>query len=154
MLPVAAAAALGLQFAGLYLPLFRELLHTQPLTALDLAVVFAASTLGYAAVRLDRILFRRKHSPAGQRLSGCTQPARSARDDCWRPSATALSARQANAATCRTARVPCGSVSPNSTNPAAMGRRWSPWSPCPPRSARRPAGRPTAARWYRPRRPR
>jgi Ca2+-transporting ATPase len=72
MLPAAVAAALGLQFAGLYLPFLRELLHTQPLTALDLAVVFAASTLGYAAVRLDRILFRRKHpagSPADRRPS-------------------------------------------------------------------------------------
>jgi Ca2+-transporting ATPase len=72
MLPAAVAGALALQFAGLYLPFLQELLHTQPLTALDLAVVFAASTLGYAAVRLDRILFRRKHpasSPAGQRLS-------------------------------------------------------------------------------------
>ena len=56
----AAVAALGLQFAGLYLPFLQELLHTQPLTGLDLAVVFLASTLGYAAVRLDRVLFRRK----------------------------------------------------------------------------------------------
>ena len=60
MLPAAIAAALALQFAGLYLPFLRELLHTEPLTGLDLAVVFLASTLGYAAVRLDRILFRRK----------------------------------------------------------------------------------------------
>jgi ABC transporter/Cation transporting ATPase, C-terminus len=30
--------------------------HTQPLTGLDLAVVFLASTLGYAAVRLDRVV--------------------------------------------------------------------------------------------------
>jgi Ca2+-transporting ATPase len=66
MLPAAVAAALGLQFAGLYLPLFRELLHTQPLTALDLAVVFAASTLGYAAIRLDRVLFRRKRPGAAE----------------------------------------------------------------------------------------
>ena len=64
--------ALGLQFAGLYLPFLQELLHTQPLTAFDLAVVFAAATLGYAAVRLDRILFRRKRtgdSPADQEPS-------------------------------------------------------------------------------------
>ncbi len=77
MLPAAVAAALGLQFAGLYLPFLQELLHTQPLTVLDLAVVFGASTLGYAAVRLDRILFRRKRPgdpPADQgpsaRLAG------------------------------------------------------------------------------------
>jgi Ca2+-transporting ATPase len=72
MLPAAVAAALGLQFAGLYLPFLQELLHTEPLTAVDLAVVFAASTLGYAAVRLDRILFRRKRtgdSPADQEPS-------------------------------------------------------------------------------------
>jgi Ca2+-transporting ATPase len=59
MLPAAIAAALALQFAGLYLPFLQDLLHTQPLTGLDLLVVFLASTLGYAAVRLDRILFRR-----------------------------------------------------------------------------------------------
>ena len=58
MLPAAVATALALQFAGLYLPFLQELLHTEPLTALDLLVVFLASTLGYAAVRLDRIPFR------------------------------------------------------------------------------------------------
>ena len=41
MLPAAVAAALALQFAGLYLPFLHELLHTKPLTGLDLAVVFA-----------------------------------------------------------------------------------------------------------------
>jgi Ca2+-transporting ATPase len=56
MLPAAVAAALTLQLAGLYLPFLRDLLHTQPLTLTDLAVVFALSTLGYAAVRLDRLL--------------------------------------------------------------------------------------------------
>jgi P-type Ca2+ transporter type 2C len=60
LLLAAVATALGLQFAGLYLPFLQELLHTQPLTGLDLAVVFLASTLGYAAVRLDRVLFRRR----------------------------------------------------------------------------------------------
>ena len=65
MLPAAVAAALTLQFAGLYLPFLQELLHTQPLTALDLAVVFAASTLGYAAIRLDRTLFHRKRAASG-----------------------------------------------------------------------------------------
>jgi Ca2+-transporting ATPase len=65
MLPAAVAMALALQFAGLYLPFLRELLHTQPLTALDLAVVFAASTLGYAAIRLDRALFHRKRAASG-----------------------------------------------------------------------------------------
>jgi len=56
LLPAAVAGALALQLAGLYLPLLRELLHTQPLTLTDLLVVFLLSTLGYAAVRLDRIL--------------------------------------------------------------------------------------------------
>jgi Ca2+-transporting ATPase len=64
MLPAAVAAALALQFAAVYLPFLQELLHTKPLTSLDLAVVFLASTLGYAAIRLDRILFRRKRTAA------------------------------------------------------------------------------------------
>jgi P-type Ca2+ transporter type 2C len=54
----AVAGALGLQFAGVYLPLLNDLLKTEPLTGLDLAVVFALSTLGYAAIRLDRVLHR------------------------------------------------------------------------------------------------
>jgi Ca2+-transporting ATPase len=57
LLPVAVAVALLLQFAGLYVPFLRDLLGTQPLTLLELAVVCALSTLGYAAVRLDRVLF-------------------------------------------------------------------------------------------------
>jgi P-type Ca2+ transporter type 2C len=55
---VAIAAALGLQFAGLYLPFLNDLLKTKPLTITDLIVVCALSTLGYAAVRLDRIIHR------------------------------------------------------------------------------------------------
>jgi P-type Ca2+ transporter type 2C len=54
----AVAGALGLQFAALYLPLLNDLLKTSPLTAFDLLVVFALSTLGYAAVRLDRVVHR------------------------------------------------------------------------------------------------
>lgn len=38
------AGALGLQFAGIYLPFLNDLLKTKPLTALDLLVVFALST--------------------------------------------------------------------------------------------------------------
>jgi Ca2+-transporting ATPase len=56
LLPLAVATALALQLAGLYLPFLRDLLHTQPLTLTDLAIVSALSTLGYAAVRLDRLL--------------------------------------------------------------------------------------------------
>jgi magnesium-transporting ATPase (P-type) len=69
LLPAAVATALALQFAWLYLPLLQELLHTKPLTGIDLLVVFLLSSLGYAAVRLDRVLFRRQrpadpHGPA------------------------------------------------------------------------------------------
>ena len=64
MLLVAVAGALALQFAGLYLPLLRHLLHTTPLTGTDLLVVFLLSSLGYAAVRLDRVMFRRKRPAA------------------------------------------------------------------------------------------
>ena len=64
LLPAAVAAALALQLAGLYLPFLRDLLHTQPLTLTDLAVVFALSTLGYAAIRLDRVLHRHGTTPA------------------------------------------------------------------------------------------
>lgn len=56
MLLVAVAGALLLQLAGLYLPLLRELLGTEPLTAGDLLIVSAVSVFGYVAARLDRIL--------------------------------------------------------------------------------------------------
>ncbi|NEW37667.1 cation-translocating P-type ATPase [Nocardia cyriacigeorgica] len=56
MLLIAVAAALLLQLAGLYLPPLRELLGTEPLNGFELLVVGALSTLGYAAVRLDRIV--------------------------------------------------------------------------------------------------
>jgi Ca2+-transporting ATPase len=56
MLPVAIASALALQLAGLYLPPLRDLLGTRPLTGPELALVIVLSTLGYAAVRLDRRL--------------------------------------------------------------------------------------------------
>ncbi|MEV4840115.1 cation-translocating P-type ATPase [Nonomuraea sp. NPDC049486] len=55
---VAVAGALLLQLAGLYVPLLRDLLSTEPLAAGDLLVVTALSVLGYAAARLDRILHR------------------------------------------------------------------------------------------------
>jgi Ca2+-transporting ATPase len=71
LLPIAVAAALALQLAGLYLPFLRDLLHIQPLTLADLAVVFALSTLGYAAVRLDRLLHRGKHPSVTGPVEGC-----------------------------------------------------------------------------------
>ncbi|HVQ91974.1 MAG TPA: hypothetical protein VMU51_13150 [Mycobacteriales bacterium] len=49
------------RLAGIYLPPLRELLGTQPLAVADLAIVCALATLGYAAIRLDRILH-----PAGR----------------------------------------------------------------------------------------
>ncbi len=64
LLPLAVAAALALQLAGLYLPFLRDLLHTQPLTLTDLAVVFLLSTLGYAAIRVDRILHHHRNDAA------------------------------------------------------------------------------------------
>jgi Ca2+-transporting ATPase len=54
----AIAAALGLQFAGLYVPFLNDLLKTRPLSITELLVVCACSTLGYAAIRLERIVHR------------------------------------------------------------------------------------------------
>jgi Ca2+-transporting ATPase len=59
LLPIAIAGAFALQLAGLYLAPLRALLKTQPLTLMDLAVVCALSTLGYAALKLDRLIHTR-----------------------------------------------------------------------------------------------
>ncbi|WP_345564747.1 cation-translocating P-type ATPase [Nonomuraea rosea] len=56
----AVTGALLLQLAGLYVPLLRDLLGTEPLALGDLAVVSGLSVLGYAAARLDRILHRER----------------------------------------------------------------------------------------------
>ncbi|BCY09301.1 cation-translocating P-type ATPase [Actinoplanes sp. L3-i22] len=56
MLPAAVAAALALQLAGLYLPILNDLLGTRPVPLPDLLIICALSSLGYAAIRLDRIL--------------------------------------------------------------------------------------------------
>jgi Ca2+-transporting ATPase len=56
MLLVAIAGALALQFAGVYLPPLQALLGTQPLALPDLLVVCAAATVGYVAIRLDRVV--------------------------------------------------------------------------------------------------
>jgi len=71
MLLVAVAGALALQFAGLYLPPLRDLLSTQPLTPVDLLIACAAATLGYAAIRLDRIVHPTKQpaQPSGRRAN-------------------------------------------------------------------------------------
>jgi Ca2+-transporting ATPase len=63
LLPAAVAGALALQLAGLYLPPLRDLLGTDPLSPADLLVVGALSTLGYAAVKLDRLLHPRDYRP-------------------------------------------------------------------------------------------
>jgi len=52
----AVAGALSLQLAGLYLPVLNDLLKTRPLAPTDLLIIGALSTLGYAAIRLDRIV--------------------------------------------------------------------------------------------------
>jgi Ca2+-transporting ATPase len=56
MLLVAVAGALLLQVAAVYLPPLQHLLGTQALTLPDLLIVCAAATIGYAAIRLDRIV--------------------------------------------------------------------------------------------------
>ncbi len=61
---VAVAAAFALQVAGLYLPLLRDLLGTQPLRLNDLAIACVPAVLGYLAVRLDRRLGRAHSRPA------------------------------------------------------------------------------------------
>jgi P-type Ca2+ transporter type 2C len=67
-LPAAIAGALLLQLAGLYLPFLRDLLHTQALPATDLLIVCVLSLLGYAAVRLDRVVHRDKPPQATGQL--------------------------------------------------------------------------------------
>jgi Ca2+-transporting ATPase len=56
MLLVAVAAALALQFAGVYLPPLQAVLGTEALALPDLVVVCAAAAVGYAAIRLDRVV--------------------------------------------------------------------------------------------------
>jgi P-type Ca2+ transporter type 2C len=56
MLVAAVAAALLLQLAAIYLPPLRHLLGTQPLALTDVLVVGVVATLGYAAIRLDRLI--------------------------------------------------------------------------------------------------
>jgi Ca2+-transporting ATPase len=67
LLPAAVASALLLQLAGLYLPPLRDLLGTEPLSVPDLLIVCALSTLGYAALKLDRILHPPQPGRPGQR---------------------------------------------------------------------------------------
>ena len=65
MLPAAVAAALALQFAGLYVPFLNELLGTRPVAIVDLLAICALSSLGYVAIRLDRVLHPAKSTATG-----------------------------------------------------------------------------------------
>ncbi|UQU62453.1 cation-transporting P-type ATPase [Couchioplanes caeruleus] len=64
MLLVAVVAALGLQFAALYVPLLAGLLGTEPVALTDLLIICALSSLGYAAIRLDRVVHPGKPRPS------------------------------------------------------------------------------------------
>jgi Ca2+-transporting ATPase len=59
MLLVAVGVALTLQFAGSYLVL-HDLLATQSPAIGDLLIVAAASSLGYAGIRLNRLIHTTK----------------------------------------------------------------------------------------------
>jgi ABC-2 type transport system permease protein len=63
MLLAAVAAAPALQFAGLYVPVLNQLLGTEPVPLLDLLAICALSSLGYAAIRLDRVVHPGKPTP-------------------------------------------------------------------------------------------
>jgi P-type Ca2+ transporter type 2C len=54
MLLAAVGVALTLQLAGIYLPVLQDLLGTRSVALGDLLIVAACSSLGYAAIRLDR----------------------------------------------------------------------------------------------------
>jgi P-type Ca2+ transporter type 2C len=56
MLLAAVVSALGLQIAGLYLPVLRTFLHTEPVAATDLVIAATLACLGYVAIRVDRVV--------------------------------------------------------------------------------------------------
>ena len=56
MLLVAVCGALLLQLAAVYLPPLRNLLGTEPVDLMDLLIIGAVATIGYAAIRLDRLI--------------------------------------------------------------------------------------------------
>nr|WP_179791243.1 cation-transporting P-type ATPase [Actinopolymorpha rutila] len=59
---LAVVVAFGLQAAGVYVPLLRDLLGTEPVALPDLAVVCVVSFAGYVAIRLDRFLTGRRRA--------------------------------------------------------------------------------------------
>jgi P-type Ca2+ transporter type 2C len=62
MLLAAVGVALALQLAGIYLPMAQDLLGTEAPAPADLLIVGAVSGLGYAAIRLDRLIRPAKRS--------------------------------------------------------------------------------------------
>jgi Ca2+-transporting ATPase len=70
MLLVAVGTALLLQLAAIYLPPLRQLLGTEPLNLTDLLIVSAVATLGYAAIRLDRVLHPAATPSPAPRIGG------------------------------------------------------------------------------------
>ncbi|MEV7629520.1 cation-translocating P-type ATPase C-terminal domain-containing protein [Actinoplanes sp. NPDC089786] len=56
MLFAAVGVALILQLAGIYLPILQGLLGTESPALVDLLIVGAVSSLGFAAIRLDRLI--------------------------------------------------------------------------------------------------
>jgi P-type Ca2+ transporter type 2C len=66
LLLVAIAGSFALQLAALYLPLLRDLLSTEPVSAPDLLIICVLAVTGYIAIRLDRVLHpERTDSTAG-----------------------------------------------------------------------------------------
>ena len=61
MLLAAVGVALTLQLAGIYLPVLQDLLGTEAVAIGDLLIVAALSSLGYAAIRLDRLIHPVRH---------------------------------------------------------------------------------------------
>ena len=74
LLPIAVAAALGMQVAGLYLPALQNLLKTVPLSAAELSAVAALSVFGFVAVVADRRLHPGP-SPGGVHTRAPERPA-------------------------------------------------------------------------------
>jgi Ca2+-transporting ATPase len=77
LLPIAVGGALLLQLAGLYLPALRDLLGTSPLSVADVLTVSALSSLGYVALKADRLIGREDpaepHAAPSQGLSGLSE---------------------------------------------------------------------------------
>ncbi|MGX6607090.1 cation-translocating P-type ATPase [Micromonosporaceae bacterium Da 78-11] len=61
MLLAAVGVALTLQLAGIYLPVLQDLLGTESVAFGDLLIVAALAGLGYAAIRLDRLIHPARH---------------------------------------------------------------------------------------------